>query len=39
MKHFIDISDCTSEELRHLLDVSLKLKKQYRETGRERSRS
>jgi ornithine carbamoyltransferase len=33
MKHFIDISDCTSDELQHLLDVSLKLKKQYRETG------
>jgi ornithine carbamoyltransferase len=33
MTHFIDISDCTSEELRHLLDVSLRLKKQFRETG------
>jgi ornithine carbamoyltransferase len=33
MKHFIDISDCSSDELQHLLDVSLQLKKQYRETG------
>ena len=33
MKHFIDISDCSSGELQHLLDVSLQLKKQYRETG------
>src|SRR5215469_5894962 len=33
MKHFIDISDCSSDELRHLLDVSLRLKKQFRETG------
>lgn len=34
MDHFIDISDCSSEELRRLLDVSLRLKKQLRETGR-----
>src|SRR5215469_1860868 len=33
MKHFIDISDCSSDELRHLLEVSLRLKKQFRETG------
>ena len=33
MTHFLDISDCTGDELRHLLDVSLRLKKQYRETG------
>jgi len=33
MTHFIDISDCTSSELHHLLDVSLRLKKQFRETG------
>lgn len=34
MNHFIDISDCTTDELQHLLDVSLRLKKQLRETGR-----
>ena len=34
MKHFTAISDCTPEQLRHLLDVSYRLKKQYRETGR-----
>ncbi len=34
MKHFIAISDCTSAELRKLLDVSYRLKKQFRETGR-----
>ena len=34
MKHFISIADCTSEELQNLLDVSLRLKKQYRQTGR-----
>ena len=33
MNHFIDISDCSPDELRHLLDVSLRLKKQFRETG------
>jgi ornithine carbamoyltransferase len=33
MRHFIDISDCSSDELGHLLDVSLRLKKQFRETG------
>jgi ornithine carbamoyltransferase len=33
MTHFIDISDCSSDELQHLLDVSLRLKKQFRETG------
>jgi ornithine carbamoyltransferase len=34
MNHFIDISDCTSDQLCHLLDVSLHLKKQFRDTGR-----
>jgi ornithine carbamoyltransferase len=33
MKHFIDISDCSTDELCHLLDVSLRLKKQFRERG------
>ena len=33
MTHFIDISDCSSNELRHLLEVSLRLKKQFRESG------
>jgi ornithine carbamoyltransferase len=33
MRHFIDISDCSSDELRHLLEVSLRFKKQFRETG------
>ena len=34
LKHFIAISDCTADELRHLLDVSRRLKKQHKETGR-----
>ena len=34
MKHFISIADHTTEELRHLLDVSKRLKKQLKETGR-----
>jgi ornithine carbamoyltransferase len=34
MSHFLDISDCTADELRHLLDVSLRLKQQYRQGGR-----
>ena len=33
MTHFIAVSDCTPQELRHLLDVSLRLKKQLRQTG------
>jgi ornithine carbamoyltransferase len=33
MKHFVAIADCTNEELRHILDVSKRLKKQLRETG------
>jgi ornithine carbamoyltransferase len=34
MKHFITIADASVEELEHLLDVSARLKKQYKETGR-----
>jgi ornithine carbamoyltransferase len=34
MTHFLDISDCTAPELQHLMDVSLRLKAQYRQTGR-----
>ncbi len=34
MKHFIAISDCSREELRHILDVAKRLKKQYRDTGK-----
>src|SRR5579872_2877040 len=33
MKHFVSIASCTVEGLEHLLDVSARLKKQYRETG------
>ncbi|HEY8751434.1 MAG TPA: ornithine carbamoyltransferase [Tepidisphaeraceae bacterium] len=33
MTHFLDISDCSVEDLRHLMDVSLRLKQQYRQTG------
>jgi ornithine carbamoyltransferase len=34
MKHFINIADHTTEDLRHLLDVAKRLKKEHRETGR-----
>src|SRR3982751_2304789 len=34
MKHFISIADHTTEELRHVLDVARRLKKQHKETGR-----
>jgi ornithine carbamoyltransferase len=34
MNHFTDVADCTPEELRHLLDVAYRLKKQLKETGR-----
>jgi len=34
MKHFVAIADCSREELQHVLDVSKRLKKQLRETGR-----
>jgi ornithine carbamoyltransferase len=34
MNHFISIADCTPDDLRHLLDVSAKLKKQYKTTKR-----
>ena len=33
MKHFISISDCSTEQLRHLLDVSIKLKTQFKSIG------
>jgi ornithine carbamoyltransferase len=34
MKHFTAVSDCTPQELRHMLDVALRLKRQYKQTGR-----
>ena len=34
MPHFIAIADWTTPQLRHVLDVSLRLKKQLKETGR-----
>ena len=34
MTHFIALADFTTEQLRHMLDVALRLKKQLRETGR-----
>ena len=34
MKHFINVADHSAEELRHLLDVAGRLKKQLKETGR-----
>ena len=34
MQHFIAISDYSTDQLRHMLDVSLRLKKQFRETGK-----
>ena len=34
MKHFITLADASVQELEHLLDVSARLKKQYKETGR-----
>src|SRR5258708_5104021 len=34
MKHFTSIADSTPQELRHLLDVSKRLKKQHKTTGR-----
>ena len=34
MKHFIAIADCTTEQLRHVLDVSFRLKEQLKKTGR-----
>src|SRR5258705_3757283 len=33
MKHFTSIGDCSPEELRHLLDVSARLKEQYKTKG------
>ncbi|MDB5293023.1 MAG: Ornithine carbamoyltransferase [Phycisphaerales bacterium] len=34
MKHFVSIADHSTEELKHLLDVAGRLKKQLKETGR-----
>jgi ornithine carbamoyltransferase len=34
MRHFIAIADWSTQELRHALDVSIRLKKQLKETGR-----
>ena len=34
MKHFLQLSDHPAEALQHVLDTALKLKKQYRATGR-----
>jgi len=34
MKHFICLSECTTAELQHLLDVSAQLKKQLRKSGK-----
>ena len=34
MKHFVAIADHSPDELRHLLDVAHRLKKQYKQTGR-----
>src|SRR2546430_17305988 len=34
MKDFLNISDHSHEELRHLLDVAKRVKKQHKETGR-----
>jgi ornithine carbamoyltransferase len=34
MKHFISIADHTPEEIRHALDVAIRLKKQYKTTGK-----
>jgi ornithine carbamoyltransferase len=34
MKHFVAIADHTPQELRHLMDVAHRLKKQHKETGR-----
>jgi len=34
MKHFINVADHTAQELRHLLDVAKRLKRQHKETGR-----
>ncbi len=34
MTHFTSLSDCSTDDLRHLLDVSGRLKKQHKSTGR-----
>lgn len=33
MKHFISIADCTTAELRHILDVARQMKQQHKSTG------
>jgi ornithine carbamoyltransferase len=35
MKHFLSINDCSAEELRELLDLSISLKKLYKSGGRD----
>jgi ornithine carbamoyltransferase len=34
MRHFVSISDTSHDDLQHTLDVALRLKKQYKSTGR-----
>src|SRR5690349_5714340 len=34
MKHFTAIADCTPQELKHVMDVSFRLKEQLKRTGR-----
>src|ERR1043165_2200385 len=34
MTHFISIADCTKAQLEHMLDIAARLKKQYKQTGR-----
>jgi ornithine carbamoyltransferase len=34
MKHFISVADHSTDELRHLLDVAKRLKKEHKQTGR-----
>src|SRR4051794_40351949 len=34
MKHFTAVADCSTAELRHMLDVSYRLKQQLKQTGR-----
>jgi ornithine carbamoyltransferase len=34
MKHFLTVAEHTSAELRHVLDVAIRLKKQHQQTGR-----
>ncbi len=34
MKHFISIADCTTDELKHILDIAARLKKQLKDNGK-----